>query len=220
MTLMALSRIHFPVTTLGAGRRVGIWFQGCSIRCAGCISVDTWAKKTADISVSELVAQIEPWLMACDGITISGGEPFDQVNALLALVAGLKQKTAKSILVFSGYDFETIQPLMRQADHGIDALVTGPYKLNHGQTMVLRGSDNQQLHLITPLGRKEFSCFERKRNKQDLKLDMMYDADGSIWFAGIPEHNDFQKLRTLLATQGHQAFISVAPLESKKKDEK
>lgn len=39
---MILSRLHFPVTTLGPGRRIGVWFQGCSIRCAGCISRDTW----------------------------------------------------------------------------------------------------------------------------------------------------------------------------------
>ncbi|WP_461325238.1 4Fe-4S cluster-binding domain-containing protein [Bradyrhizobium diazoefficiens] len=39
---ISVSRIHFPVTTLGPGRRLGIWFQGCSIRCPGCISMDTW----------------------------------------------------------------------------------------------------------------------------------------------------------------------------------
>ncbi|MCT5046402.1 radical SAM protein, partial [Pseudomonas aeruginosa] len=27
---------------MGTGRRLGIWFQGCSIRCPGCISADTW----------------------------------------------------------------------------------------------------------------------------------------------------------------------------------
>ena len=39
---ISLSRVHFPVTTLGPGQRLGLWFQGCSIRCAGCISADTW----------------------------------------------------------------------------------------------------------------------------------------------------------------------------------
>ncbi len=37
-----LNKAHFPVTVLGPGRRIGIWLQGCSIGCAGCISQDTW----------------------------------------------------------------------------------------------------------------------------------------------------------------------------------
>ena len=41
MTMLALSRMHFPVTTLGPGNRIGIWVQGCTIRCPGCVSADT-----------------------------------------------------------------------------------------------------------------------------------------------------------------------------------
>jgi anaerobic ribonucleoside-triphosphate reductase activating protein len=39
---IALNKAHFPVTVLGPGRRIGLWLQGCSIRCAGCVSRDTW----------------------------------------------------------------------------------------------------------------------------------------------------------------------------------
>ena len=52
---IALSRIHFPVTTLGPGRRIGIWFQGCSIRCPGCISMDTWAQGRGNTTIEEVV---------------------------------------------------------------------------------------------------------------------------------------------------------------------
>ncbi len=76
--MLNLSRIHFPVTTLGPGNRIGIWFQGCSIRCKGCISVDTWGMKKGSVSVDEIISVIDPWLDMADGITISGGEPFDQ----------------------------------------------------------------------------------------------------------------------------------------------
>src|SRR4051794_30769668 len=103
---IALSRIHFPLTTLGPGRRIGIWLQGCSIRCPGCISLDTWAKGRGATTVDAVLDSVRPWLAAADGITVSGGEPFDQEAALEALLHGLRARTSADILVFSGYPLE------------------------------------------------------------------------------------------------------------------
>jgi anaerobic ribonucleoside-triphosphate reductase activating protein len=36
----------------------------------------------------------------------------------------------------------------------------------------------------------------------------MFDADGSVWFAGIPNRGDFQRLRDLLNDEGHLVQIS------------
>jgi len=36
VTAIAISRAHFPISTLGPGLRLGVWMQGCSIRCKGC----------------------------------------------------------------------------------------------------------------------------------------------------------------------------------------
>jgi anaerobic ribonucleoside-triphosphate reductase activating protein len=81
MTSIALSRLHFPVTTLGPGRRIGIWLQGCSIRCPGCISADTWAAAQGQTTTEAVVDAIILWLPDAEGITVSGGEPFDQPEA-------------------------------------------------------------------------------------------------------------------------------------------
>jgi anaerobic ribonucleoside-triphosphate reductase activating protein len=89
-TEIAISRIHFPVTRLGPGRRVGIWVQGCSIRCPGCISVDTWVRGRGRADVSEVLEAIAPWMSTAEGFTISGGEPFDQPDALASLLAGIQ----------------------------------------------------------------------------------------------------------------------------------
>ncbi|MEX0827366.1 MAG: 4Fe-4S cluster-binding domain-containing protein, partial [Haliea sp.] len=85
-TVLQLSRVHFPVTALGPGRRIGIWFQGCSIRCSGCISLDTWDDKKGLTSVENFMAEVYEWVAKADGVTISGGEPFDQVHALERLL--------------------------------------------------------------------------------------------------------------------------------------
>ena len=50
--------IHFPVETLGPGRRVGVWLQGCSIRCVGCISPENQPFDTAySMPVDEVAKQ-------------------------------------------------------------------------------------------------------------------------------------------------------------------
>ena len=37
-----VNKAHYPVSVLGHGKRIGIWLQGCSIRCRSCCSLDTW----------------------------------------------------------------------------------------------------------------------------------------------------------------------------------
>ena len=150
---IALSRIHFPVTTLGPGRRAGIWFQGCSIRCRGCISMDTWAHGRGTTTIDEVVRAIAQWISAADGITISGGEPFDQPEALFELLRRVRSLTDVDVLVFTGYPWTTGCGMVDSSPELIDALVTGPFDINENQTRALRGSDNQELHLVTARGR-------------------------------------------------------------------
>ena len=154
---LALSRVHFPVSALGPGQRLGIWFQGCSRRCAGCVSPETWTFVKPTLPVSGLVDSLAGLLARCDGITVSGGEPLEQPAALGALVRLLKQRHDKSILLFTGYVFADARPLLR----GLDAVLCGPFDAALPQTLALRGSDNQTLHCLTPLGKAEFSPYER-----------------------------------------------------------
>nr|WP_207202522.1 MULTISPECIES: 4Fe-4S cluster-binding domain-containing protein [unclassified Pseudomonas] len=203
-----MSRVHFPVTTLGPGRRLGIWFQGCSIRCDGCISADTWGPGKRPLALAQLLDDIQPWLAEAEGITLSGGEPFDQPDALLALLGALRQRTRVDILVYSGHPLETLQPLLQRAEGLLDALICDPFEQQQAQTRVLRGSDNQRLIFFTELGRQRLGAYERPLQADDRALDLMFDDDGSIWMAGIPRRDDLLQLRDLLHEQGHQLQIS------------
>lgn len=205
---LQLSRVHFPVTTLGPGQRLGIWFQGCSIRCSGCISSDTWGPGRTVVDVATLLEQVAPWLAQADGITISGGEPFDQFDALLQMLVGLRQRTAADILVYSGHPLETLQPMLDQARDLIDAVISDPYLEHAAQSLALRGSDNQRLTLLTALGRSRLAGLERTRTPADKALDLMFDATGTVWMAGIPRRGDLLRLRELLRAQGHQVQTS------------
>lgn len=206
--MLYLSRIHFPVTTLGPGRRIGIWFQGCSIRCKGCVSADTWGTGKGAVSVEEIMTVLSDLLKEAEGITISGGEPFDQPEALVHLLAQIRTQTSVDILLYSGHPFEKIAPVVEKCHGTIDALISDPYDENAPQTLVLRGSDNQRLHCLTPLGEMRFRPFERALKSSDKTFDIMFDERGAIWLAGIPRRDDMRRLKTILAKDGHIAVTT------------
>lgn len=203
-----LSRMHFPVTTLGPGQRIGIWFQGCSIRCVGCISLDTWTPERGATTVEAVVEIVSSWLSSADGVTITGGEPFDQPAALAELLAALRRRSAADVLVFTGYAFEAIEGRVREFEGLIDALVSDPFEAAEPQTKRLRGSDNQRLHLFSDLGRQRFGGYERPLDPAERVLEMMVDGDGTAWLAGIPRPGDLRRLADLLARQGNVVAVS------------
>ncbi|MCX8581241.1 radical SAM protein [Gilliamella sp. B3482] len=208
MLTVGISRIHFPVTTLGPGRRLGIWFQGCSLRCEGCISVDTWATAKTLIPIEQLMMKLSSYLPLIDGITISGGEPFDQFEALLAIVVQLRERTKVDILVYTGYAVEDITDQLQQIKPYIDVLISDPFQRQSSQTLRLRGSDNQRLHCFTSQAVEKFAYYQQAVTTEDKVLDVMFDAEGVVWFAGIPRRDDFVKLQTLLKQQGHQIRVT------------
>jgi anaerobic ribonucleoside-triphosphate reductase activating protein len=201
MTAVAISRLHFPVTTLGPGRRIGVWFQGCSIACKGCISPDTWSTNVGWTSVDKVAAALKAWASTADGLTVTGGEPFDQPEALAALLSAWQAMSEADVLIFTGYELPRVQPVVDACDGLIDAIVSGPFDRHATQHLALRGSDNQSLHILTERGAK-FGAFERRRGAADRRLDLMLDAEGGAWFAGIPTHNDFSKLQAALRRDG------------------
>lgn len=88
----------------GPGRRAVVWFQGCTLGCPGCWNPRTHAfGTTPNRTVSEVSQQILA-SANIDGVTFSGGEPFQQAQALLALCEWLKVlRPTLSLGLFSGY---------------------------------------------------------------------------------------------------------------------
>ena len=209
MTSINLSRLHFPVTTLGPGKRIGVWFQGCSIRCSGCVSLDTWAHDRGSATVASLLETMEPHLPEAQGLTVSGGEPFDQAEALLSLLQAWRVCHTGDVLVYSGYSIEALADRLPHFAGLIDALITDPFDSNAPQTLLLRGSDNQRLHTLSPLGKSRFSSLDRPLLPEDRQLDVMFDdVTRTVFFAGVPSRGDMIKLAKILRSSGHQAAVS------------
>lgn len=204
---VAVSRIHFPITTLGPGRRLGVWLQGCSIRCPGCISVDTWDTGVGEVGLDRLLEAVALHADKADGLTVSGGEPFDQPDALAALLREWRELSDRSALVFTGRELVDIAPWLERNPGLVDAVMAGPFRSDLPQTLALRGSDNQRLHTLTPLG-AELSASDRPAGGSDRRLDVMFDEDGDAWMAGIPARGDLARLRRALTAAGHRASTS------------
>lgn len=100
--MTATLRVHMlasPVHTLGPFARYGIWVQGCCRACVGCVSPEAQPMHGGyDMTVQELTG-----LIVCDhgveGLTISGGEPFLQAEALCELIRMVRRITPLGVIL-------------------------------------------------------------------------------------------------------------------------
>lgn len=118
MHSMAMStslRVHafLPCSrTNGPGTRAVIWAQGCSLGCPGCFNPQTQAFSGGEgVAVEELFQRIVRLDSAIESLTLSGGEPFQQREAVAALLAGIRRATNLSVIVFTGYTWEEGQAM-------------------------------------------------------------------------------------------------------------
>ncbi len=215
-TTLLLAKAHFPVTTLGPGRRAGIWTQGCTIHCPGCLSRDTWE---ADPAKAVPVAAVLGWLRSLgpiDGVTVSGGEPFQQPDALRALLTGIRAWAPPDVdvLVYSGYAVSRLRRSARTRDllELCDAVVAGPYieRLNHtDRGLRWRGSANQRIIAMSELGRKRYGDAERGETTPHMQVSVEGDR---IYYIGIPRRGDMGRLTERLSLSGvHAGEVSWRP---------
>ena len=205
MTSMLLSRLHHPVRNLGYGVRAGIWFQGCTVYCRGCISRDTWA---FDESQRCDIAAVTDWLDSLDdpvdGITISGGEPTDQPEALRALLDALApRRDTADILLYSGRTTESLEEQFPWLWERVDLLITDPYDGTRAGAHALRGSGNQRVHRLSRLAQERYplDAFEATYCPQREQLSVHVD-DRAVWLVGIPKPGDLTRLTQSLTERG------------------
>lgn len=203
---LSINRILAPITALGAGRRIGVWVQGCALACPGCASVDTWNKdqgtwrEPAELAAA-LADQIK--LANLDGLTITGGEPLDQPDQLAAFVSELKVRLAPwpgaaafDVLLFSGY---TLDAAPRRAGHLwslIDAAVCGPYRKQLPSDIPLVTSSNQEMALLTGVGRSKYPLNDAAR-----RMQIVTDGD-SLMLVGLPRPGELDLFASRLAERG------------------
>jgi anaerobic ribonucleoside-triphosphate reductase activating protein len=136
----------------GPGVRFTVWFQGCTLGCPGCFNPDTHSTEPRLLTpVNALLDDIAACGNRIDGVSLSGGEPLQQPDGLLALTDGIRNRTDLSVLLFSGYTLPEIDamPLGPKILRHLDVLIAGRFDVAQRLTRGLRGSDNQRVHLLT-----------------------------------------------------------------------
>lgn len=142
----------------GPGVRVSLFVSGCTHKCQGCFSADTWnfqfGQPFTDETQQEIISMLAPDYIA--GLTLLGGDPTEPVNqkGLLPLLRTVKQKyPEKDVWVYSGYWYEDFAEGGRAYCEATeefldccDVMVDGPFLASKKNLLLsYRGSENQRI---------------------------------------------------------------------------
>ncbi|MCD7809592.1 MAG: radical SAM protein [Erysipelotrichaceae bacterium] len=150
---MKLRLAHYQDSShvLGPYLRSIIWVQGCLKNCPGCIAEESHDLNGREEDMSTIIKRIKAY-PENEGITISGGEPFLQAQALCELVQEVK-KDNKGVIVYSGYTYQELKhmndPYVESLLSMIDLLIDGPYIQSLDMGEAGRGSSNQNFIYLT-----------------------------------------------------------------------
>ncbi len=181
---MQIDRIYYPVETLGYGKRIGIWTIGCKHHCYNCSNPELWDQNNErDISIDQIIDCICKIDNAV-GITITGGDPFEQPEELLELLQRIRQLGYSDILVYTGYTFEELQKrgeISNSILQNIGVLVDGMYIDELNDNKSFRGSSNQRILILDDsLKERYYDASEWER-----KTQILVNGD-SIQAIGLP----------------------------------
>ena len=134
----------------GPGVRYVVFFQGCPHHCPGCQNPETWDPAGGEeTTTEELIGELNN-TRYLDGITLSGGDPLMQPEALAAVADAARAK-GLTVWCYTGWTFEALmqgaagQAAIEALSH-IDVLVDGPFCQELlSKECIYRGSSNQRL---------------------------------------------------------------------------
>ncbi|KJU85772.1 radical SAM protein [Candidatus Magnetobacterium bavaricum] len=129
-----------------------------------------------------------------DGITISGGEPFDQPDALFELLMGIKNAGIRDVMLYSGYQFDALRVRYQYIVDMIDVLIDGRYMQGIETDYMWKGSANQNANIITQdavLRIRYDSYLKRRPEKRKLQI---VEVPNGVYMVGIPRQGDAEAM--------------------------
>ncbi len=211
---LRVSRFQARTEVLGPGSRAVVWFQGCSLQCPGCMAQTMNDDDAHEAWTPQALADRICRLTGIEGITLSGGDPFDQSpEALCAFTEAVRKNSDLTIMAFTG---RTMNQLQRQLPRSlrerlfatIDLLVDGPYveELNDGS--LWRGSSNQKIHFLSPRYNHLRPLVESSRSRG---LEVSVRDGRELEITGIPPRGFLSGLTSRLDARGLSLDFSSKP---------
>lgn len=134
----------------GEGIRTSVFVTGCTHACKNCFN-----EEYQDFSAGEVWGEAQTELVVrylddpcVAGLTLLGGEPFQNTKELLPIVRTLRSRVSKSIWIYSGYTFEELLQDEEKVQllSLCDVLVDGRFvEEKKDLTLKFRGSSNQRI---------------------------------------------------------------------------
>ena len=183
--------------TLGPFGRFALWTQGCSFSCTGCMTQDS---QSLDGGVKISVEDMSQTILNTpniEGITISGGEPFLQAEALYRLLSLVRDKRDFGVIVYTGFTLEQLKvkndSVINLLLEHIDILIDGLFDENLNDRVSLRGSSNQNIYQLT---KRYDNVFDDYYNKDIREIEMHMQSD-HMMLVGIPKNDTLHKMNTI-----------------------
>lgn len=133
----------------GPGIRFVVFAQGCRHNCPGCHNPQTHPFEGGILTeVDEILERMRrnPLL---DGLTLSGGDPFEQADAFAELAEKAK-RAGLHVMTYTGYRYEELlserNPEWMRLLEATDVLVDGRFESAlKNDLLPFRGSSNQRM---------------------------------------------------------------------------
>ncbi len=202
--ILTVARFQTRTSALGPGSRAVIWFHGCSFNCPGCIAAEMNASTDFARVEAESLLNTVLAVSGIEGVTLSGGDPFDQdLSALTFLVEGIRAG-GLSVMCYTGRTLEQLRTGAKAGVHqrvlaAIDVLIDGLYvdALNDGSAW--RGSSNQAIHFLTDRYAHLKSTIMDSRNRD---VEVVLDKNAKLTITGIPPKGFMGRLADELHIRG------------------
>ena len=190
MAELRISHYVDETKVLGPFVRSALWVHGCCFNCEGCLAKEMNSReyKAAD---AEKLAEHFLSVKDTDGITISGGEPFLQAEALSLMIRRIRDtRPDYGVIIYTGFTFEELKDKNNASTYEMlgmaDIIIDGRYVKELDDGVPYRGSSNQRILLLTDRYKDISKEYYNTSGKRNIEIQV---TGKNIYMVGVPSEN-------------------------------